>query len=141
MARWGVGSPGRANPNPADPVDPESVEGKLAATLSADGVGYTCLMAGGEVATPPAPVPRRDPMSQRICSRAGRVVDAVGGNLVTAFPSAIEVVRCSVEIQKRLAKRNPELPEGDRAAWRVRCNRKRMQLLLQAASYLGGSES
>jgi adenylate cyclase len=42
---------------------------------------------------------------------AGRVVDAKGDDVLAEFPIVLDAVRCSVQVQKELTERNPNLPE------------------------------
>ena len=52
----------------------------------------------------------------------GRVVDAVGDNLLADFPSALEAVRCAVAVQQAFAgARAPRLPEHQ-MRWRIGVN-------------------
>ena len=48
----------------------------------------------------------RDIMSDLINSHSGRVVDAVGDNLLAEFSSAVDAVECAVKMQDRLKKEN-----------------------------------
>ena len=41
-------------------------------------------------------------MSAYIEQHGGRVVDAVGDNLLAEFASAVDAVQCAVEVQKKL---------------------------------------
>src|SRR5262249_55538159 len=62
---------------------------KLAAILSADAVGYSRLMAADEVATLRTLEAHRNAMAALIRQHDGRVVDAVGDNLLAEFGSVV----------------------------------------------------
>jgi adenylate cyclase len=61
-------------------------------------------------------------MSARIEQHGGRVVDAVGDNLLAEFGSAVEAVQCAMEVQKNLKNKNQELPEEKRLEFRIGIN-------------------
>ncbi|MGD8636000.1 MAG: adenylate cyclase, partial [Gammaproteobacteria bacterium] len=62
------------------------MERRLAAILTADAVGYTQMMARDEVATLETLDAYRSIMGGLIKQHGGRVVDAVGDNLLAEFP-------------------------------------------------------
>ena len=83
---------------------------KLTAILSADVKGYSRLMQDDEDATVRTITSYRDVMIKLIRDNSGRVVDAKGDNLLAEFPSVVDAIRSSVDIQKELKVRNEELP-------------------------------
>ncbi len=95
---------------------------KLAAILSADVKGYSRLMGEDEVATVRTLTAYREVMATLIQQHQGRVVDAPGDNLLAEFASAVDAVRCAVEIQKALKSRNAELPLNRRMEFRLGLN-------------------
>jgi adenylate cyclase len=92
-------------------VTEERAKRKLAAILSADVEGYSRLMTEGEEATVRTINSYREVMTGLINGHAGRVVDAKGDNVLAEFPIVVDAVRCSVQVQKELTERNPDLPE------------------------------
>src|SRR5262245_2337278 len=92
---------------------------RLAAILSAAAVGYSRLMAVDEAAALRAVDAQRTLLRARIEAHGGRVVDAVGDNLLAELPSAVDAVACAVEAQRELAARNDALPETERLELRV----------------------
>jgi adenylate cyclase len=100
----------------------EKTTRKLRAILSADVKGYSLLMADDETHTVKKLKEYRDSMSDLIRSHSGRVVDAVGDNLLAEFSSAVDAVQCSVEIQKDLKQKNEDLPEDRRLVFRIGIN-------------------
>jgi len=100
----------------------QKVTRKLRAILSADVKGYSILMTNDEVSTVQTLKEYRSIMSDRIKDHSGRVVDAPGDNLLAEFPSAVEAVQSSVEIQNDLEIKNAELPENKRLEFRIGVN-------------------
>ena len=90
----------------------EQTKRKLTAILSADVKGYSRLMQDDEEATVRTITAYREVMVAQISEQNGRVVDAKGDNILAEFPSVVNAVRCAVEIQRELEKRNAELPEN-----------------------------
>jgi adenylate cyclase len=61
-------------------------------------------------------------MSACVEKHDGRVVDAVGDNLLAEFESAVDAVQCAVEVQKELRDKNKELSEEKRLEFRIGVN-------------------
>ena len=95
---------------------------KLRAILSADVKGYSLLMTDDEAFTIRKLEEYRTRMSNLIQANKGRVVDAVGDNLLAEFSSAVNAVECAVEIQKALKDKNADLPEKKRLEFRIGVN-------------------
>jgi adenylate cyclase len=98
------------------------MERRLAAILTADAVGYTQMMARNELATLETLDAYRSIMGGLIKQHGGRVVDAVGDNLLAEFPSAVDAVQCAVEIQRQLAETNKDRPDDRRMKFRIGIN-------------------
>jgi adenylate cyclase len=106
-----------------DPMTAEQkVTRKLRAIMSADVKGYSILMADDEVATVQTLKDYRNIMSAHIEGHGGRVVDAVGDNLLAEFDSAVDAVECAVEVQKELKTKNQEIPVNKRLEFRIGIN-------------------
>ena len=97
----------------------EAVKRKLAAILSADAVGYSRLMAADEAATLKTLNAHRGLMGGLIRQHGGRVVDAVGDNLLAEFPSVVDAVACAVAVQAVLKERNADLHDDRRMPFRI----------------------
>jgi adenylate cyclase len=100
-------------------MDPDAVERKLAAILSADVVGYSRLMAEDEAATIRTLTDYREAIAMLVRQHRGRVVDSPGDNVLAEFPSALEAVRGAVEIQRVIQARNADLPAKRRMEFRI----------------------
>ena len=100
----------------------QKVTRKLRAIFSADVKGYSILMANDEVSTIQTLKGHRNIMSTCIEQGSGRIVDAVGDNLLAEFDSAVDAVQCAVEVQKGLRDKNQELPEDKKMEFRIGIN-------------------
>ncbi len=100
----------------------QNVTRRLKAILSADVKGYSLLMAEDEVFTIKTLKGHKSIMSTSIEEHGGRLVDAVGDNLLAEFNSAVDAVQCAVAVQKRLEDQNKELPEDKKMKFRIGIN-------------------
>jgi adenylate cyclase len=103
-------------------VTEEQAKRKLAAILSADAKDYSRLMEDDEEPTVRTITAYRELMVTQIQNQNGRVVDAKGDNLLAEFSSVVDAVRCAVEIQKELGRRNAELAEHRKMEFRIGVN-------------------
>lgn len=53
-------------------------------------------------------------MNKLIQEHKGRVVDALGDNILAGFGSVVDAVNCAIEIQRQLEERNAEFPNRRR---------------------------
>ena len=81
-------------------------EHRLAAILSADIAGYSRLMAEDEAGTVERLSAYQTEVKAAVQRHRGRLVDFTGDNFLAEFASALEAVRCVVEIQGVLGARN-----------------------------------
>ena len=99
------------------------VERRLAAILAADVAGYSRLMGAGEEATLTAlKACRRELIDPKIAEYRGRIVKTTGDGVLVEFPSAVDAVRCAIEIQRAMAARNATIPEDRRVEFRIGIN-------------------
>jgi TolB-like protein/class 3 adenylate cyclase len=99
------------------------VERRLAAILAADVAGYSRLMGVDEERTLAAlKTHRRDLIDPKIAEHHGRIVKTTGDGALIEFSSAVDAVRCSIEIQRAMAERNAIIPEDHRIEFRVGIN-------------------
>ena len=92
---------------------------QLAAILSADAVGYSRRMAEDEAATAQVLRSHRDTIAGYVREHRGRVVNAVGDNLLAEFASAVDAVACALDVQTELARREAGLAEDRRLRFRI----------------------
>jgi adenylate cyclase len=96
---------------------------RLAAILAADVVGYSRLMGEDEAGTLIALKAHLDELIEpRITEHEGRIVKLMGDGVLAEFPSAVEAVLCAVEIQRAMADRTADVPEGRRIRFRIGIN-------------------
>ena len=101
----------------------EQVERRLAAILAADVVGYSRLMGADEAGTHARlKVLRQELIDPKIAEHRGRVVKRTGDGALVEFASAVDAVRCAVEIQQVMAARNRDTAEVHRIEFRVGIN-------------------
>ncbi len=103
-------------------MNEEHARRKLSAILSADVEGYSRLMSDDEEATVQSITSYREFMTSIIHTQNGRVADAKGDNILAEFASVVDAVRCAVEIQRGLKKRNSELPDHRKMEFRIGIN-------------------
>ena len=100
-----------------------SVERRLAAVLSADVVGYSRLMEADETGTlARLEAHRREVIDPSIAKNNGRIVKLMGDGALVEFASVVDAVQCASEIQREMAARNRDEPEGRRIAFRIGVN-------------------
>ncbi len=101
----------------------QRVERRLAAILAADMVGYTRLMQADEEGTlARLKALRKEIIDPKIAEHGGRVVKTTGDGILIEFPSVVDAVRNALEVQQSLARRNADIPEDRRIAYRVGVN-------------------
>jgi len=100
----------------------QEVKRKLTAILSADVKGYSRLMGEDEKGTVRTLNVYKEAMAGLIQHHHGRVVDALGDNVLAEFSSVVDAVECAVGIQKELKTRNADLPENRRMEFRIGVN-------------------
>ncbi len=95
---------------------------RLAAILAADVVGYSRLMGEDEAGTARMVRERREAATPIVAGLGGRIVKTTGDGLLMEFPSVVAAVECAIAIQKLMAERNAETPEGKRILYRIGVN-------------------
>jgi adenylate cyclase len=101
-------------------VPPERVERKLAAILAADVAGYSRLIGADEEGTlKRLKAHRKELIDPKIAQYHGRVVKLMGDGILVEFPSAVEALRCAVEIQRAIAECNASAAKDRRIEFRV----------------------
>lgn len=99
------------------------MERRLAAILAADVVGYSRLMQLDEVATLAAlKAWRKDVLEPLVARHHGRMIKLMGDGALVEFPSAVNAVACSVELQGAMKTANVQLSEDRRIVLRVGIN-------------------
>ncbi len=95
------------------------MERKLTTILCADVAGYSRLMSEDEELTLGRLKTYRAIVEDSIAARGGRVFGGAGDSIVAEFPSPVEAVRCAVQAQQVLARRNADLLADRRMLFRI----------------------
>src|SRR5438874_3308709 len=94
------------------PIEPGCVWAR-AAILAADVAAYSRLMGVDEEGTlERLKAHRRELTDPSVAQHKGRIVKTTGDGMLVEFPSVVDAVRCAVEIQRAMADRIADTPEG-----------------------------
>lgn len=98
----------------------EHVERRLAAILAADVVGSCRLIGIDEVGTlAQLKALRKTLFDPTISEHHGRIVKNTGDGALVEFASVVDAVRCAIEVQRGVAKRNTDVPQDKRIELRI----------------------
>jgi len=101
----------------------ERVERRLTAILAADIAGYSRLMGADEEGTlAQLKAHRRELVDPKITEHRGRIVKTTGDGMLVEFASVVDALRCAVDVQQGMTKRNAEVPQGKQIEFRVGIN-------------------
>jgi adenylate cyclase len=104
-------------------VGAERVTRRLAAIVAADIAGYSRLIAADEEGTYVALRRHRtDLIDPKIKEYGGRIANTAGDSLLVEFPSVVDALRCSLDIQAGMRERNHEVPPTQRIEYRIGVN-------------------
>ena len=104
-------------------VEGDRAKRRLAAIVAADVVGFSRLVGADEEGTlARLKALRRELIDPRIAEHSGRIVKTTGDGLLVEFGSAVDAIRCVVDIQRSIAKRESGLPENKRLQFRIGVN-------------------
>src|SRR5208282_6767235 len=98
----------------------ERVERRLAAILAADVAGYSRLIGADEEGTlARLKALRHELIDPAIAAARGRIVKTTGDGILIEFPSAVDAVRCGIDVQHGMIQRNSSLAPAQRIEFRV----------------------
>jgi adenylate cyclase len=101
----------------------DQVKRKLAAILAADIAGYSRLMGADEAGTlARLKEYRRELIDPKNKKYRGRVVKTTGDGILIEFPSVVDAVSCSIEVQRGMRERNADVPTEERIEFRIGIN-------------------
>jgi adenylate cyclase len=101
----------------------DQVKRKLAAILAADIAGYSRLMGADEADTlARLKEHRRELIDPKNKQYRGRVVKTTGDGILIEFPSVVDAISCSIEIQRGMRERNADIPPEKRIEFRIGIN-------------------
>ena len=99
------------------------MEHKLAAVLAADMVGYSRLMEADERGTlARLRTHRIELIDPAIAKNQGHIIKTTGDGMLVEFQSVADAVRCAVEIQDRMRRRNSDVANERRIDFRIGIN-------------------
>ena len=94
-------------------------ERRLAAVMFTDMVDYTTMSEKDEALALTLLEEHRQLLRPVFARHRGREVKTIGDGFLVEFPSALEAVRCSLEIQQLMYKRNQDVPSERKILLRV----------------------
>ena len=101
----------------------DQVKRKLAAILAADIAGYSRLMGADEAGTlARLKEYRRELIDPKNKQYRGRVVKTTGDGILIEFPSVVDAISCSIEVQLGMCERNADIPPEKRIEFRIGIN-------------------
>ncbi len=92
---------------------------KIAAIFAADIAGYSRLVAEDEEETLRRLASYRLVTDDFIARAGGRIFNTAGDAVLAEFPSAVEAVRCAIDIQESLRTRNMAYPASRQMSFRI----------------------
>jgi class 3 adenylate cyclase len=92
---------------------------KIAAIFAADIAGYSRLVAEDEEETLRRLQSYRQVTDDFIAKGGGRIFNTAGDAVLAEFPSAVEAVRCAIDIQESLRTRNMAYPPSRHMSFRI----------------------
>ncbi|WP_409188867.1 adenylate/guanylate cyclase domain-containing protein [Bradyrhizobium sp. RDM4] len=96
------------------------VDRRLAAILAADVAGYSRLMGEDEEGTlARLKSCRHGLIDPKIAEHRGRIVKTTGDGMLVEFGSAVDAVRCAVEIQRAMASGFVDMPAEKHIQFRI----------------------
>lgn len=96
---------------------------RLAAIVAADVAGYSRLMGADEEGTIAALRGHRQAVIEpKLDQFHGRIANTAGDSFLIEFPSAVDALRCAIDIQAGIAARNADIPEDRRLILRIGIN-------------------
>lgn len=99
------------------------MEQRLAAILAADMAGYSRLMEADEPGTlARLRTHRIELLDPAIAKNKGRIIKTTGDGMLVEFQSVTDAVKCAVEIQQRMKRRNSDVPQERRIEFRIGIN-------------------
>ncbi|MER8886717.1 adenylate/guanylate cyclase domain-containing protein [Mesorhizobium sp. M0816] len=99
------------------------MEQRLAAILAADMAGYSRLMEADESGTlARLRTHRIELVDPAIAKNKGRIIKTTGDGMLVEFQSVTDAVKCAVEIQQRMKRRNSDVPQERRIEFRIGIN-------------------
>src|SRR5216683_3228099 len=104
-------------------MDVPGPERRLSAVLAADMVGYSRLMEADETGTlARLKTHRIELIDPAIEKNRGRIIKTTGDGMLVEFHSVADAVLCAAEVQRRMARRNADVPPARWMQFRIGIN-------------------
>ncbi|MDA9436601.1 adenylate/guanylate cyclase domain-containing protein [Bradyrhizobium sp. CCBAU 51627] len=104
-------------------MDVPGPERRLAAVLAADMVGFSRLMEVDEAGTlARLKTHRVELIDPAIAKNRGRIIKTTGDGMLAEFHSVVDAVLCAAEVQRRMARRNADVPPPRWIQFRIGIN-------------------
>lgn len=104
-------------------MEERNPERRLAAVLAADVVGFSRLMEVDEAGTlARLKTVRLELIDPAIAKCKGRIIKTTGDGMLVEFQSVTEALRCAVDFQERMARRNRDMPASRILLYRIGIN-------------------
>ena len=104
-------------------MEGSKVARRLAAVLAADVVGYSRLMEVDETGTlARLKTVRLELIDPAITNCKGRIIKTTGDGILVEFQSVTEALRCAVDFQERMARRNRDMSASRALLYRIGIN-------------------
>lgn len=100
----------------------EAERRRLAVIWAADAAGYSRLMSEDEEATLATLATYQEVIAGLVAEHQGRIFAVAGDGVLAEFASPVQAVRCAVAVQRALDRRNADLAECRRMAFRIGIN-------------------
>ena len=96
---------------------------RLAAVFAADAAGYSRLTGADEEGTH---VRLKEHLQRvfapNIATHHGAIVKNTGDGMLAEFGSVVDAVRCAIDVQRAMTKRNADVPSDKQIAFRIGVN-------------------
>src|SRR6516164_1267644 len=118
-----AGDPQRVSRGRETRMASDKIKRKLAAILAADIAGYSRLMGADEAGTlARLKEYRRELIDPKNKQYRARVVKTTGDGILIEFPSVVDAVSCSIEVQQGMRARNADVAPEKRIEFRIGIN-------------------
>src|SRR5450755_1283081 len=105
------------------PLEPQRVERRVTAILAADVVGYSRLIGADDEGTlAQLKAHHNELIGPKISEYTGRIVRTTGDGLLVLFASVVDALRCAIDVQRGMVKRNAQVPREARIKFRIGIN-------------------
>jgi class 3 adenylate cyclase len=104
-------------------LEPQRVERRVTAILAADVVGYSRLIGADDEGTlAQLKAHHNELIGPKISEYRGRIVRTTGDGLLVLFASVVDALRCAIDVQRGMVKRNAQMPREARIEFRIGVN-------------------